>query len=511
MVAAPTRADVGNSNDTYGNFIAGEWRPAASGATFEDRNPADGDDLVGRFASSEAEEVGAAVAAAAEAADGWRRTSAIARANFLHKAANILEGRIRQVGRELTREEGKTLKEGIGETTRAVQILRYFAGEAQQPTGEHYPSATPATLLYTVREPLGVVAVITPWNFPIAIPAWKIAPALAFGNTLVFKPASATPLCAVRLVEALAEAGLPPGVLNLVTGGAAEVGDPLVRDDRVVGISFTGSNAVGSDLRRLAAERGAKLQLELGGKNPAIVLADADVDHALGHVVAGAMMSAGQKCTATSRAIVERPLVEQFTERLSQSIGSLTVGDPLAEGTQIGPLIDERAAERVAGEIDAAKEGGARLVAGGGRLRDNGRGKGAFVAPTLFGDVDPGSRLGQEELFGPVLGVIPVDGMEEAVAVANTVRFGLSASIFTCDLGKALAFVQEIQAGIVHVNSETAGAEPHVPFGGMKGSSSYSREQGKSAREFFTQVKTVYLDPPPTPVAEAERKASGTA
>ena len=252
--------------ETYGNYINGEWRPAASGGTFENRSPANTDDLVGHFAASAAEDVAAAVTAAAEAADGWRRTSPIARANILFKAAEILASRTEQIGRELTREEGKTLKEGLGETGRAVQILRYYAGEAQQPAGENYPSASPYTLLYTAREPLGVVALITPWNFPIAIPTWKVAPALAFGNTVVFKPASYTPLCAVRLTEALADAGLPPGVLNLVTGSAGSVGDPLVQDDRVVGISFTGSNQVGAELRMLAAKRGAKLQLELGGK-----------------------------------------------------------------------------------------------------------------------------------------------------------------------------------------------------------------------------------------------------
>ena len=496
MVASPPRAETTQAVQTYGNYIGGEWRPAASGETMENRNPADRDEVVGLFASSGAADVDAAIAAAEEAYRSWRFSSPMTRANILHKAANILESRIPEVGRELTREEGKTLKEGIGETTRAVQILRYFAGEAQQPSGEHYPSVNPHTLLYTTREPLGVVAVVTPWNFPIAIPAWKIAPALAFGNTVVFKPASLTPLTAVRLVEALDEAGLPAGVLNLVTGSAANVGDPLVRDPRVVAITFTGSNETGAELRRSAAERGAKLQLELGGKNPAIVLADADLDHALGHVVAGAMMSTGQKCTATSRAIVDRRIIDRFTEMLADRIGGLKVGDPLDAETQIGPLIDERAADRVAGEVDAAKQAGAELVVGGERL-GSGLERGAFLAPTLFADVDPTSRLGQDELFGPVLGVIPVDSMEEAMAVANQVKFGLSASIFTRDLGRALAFAREIEAGVVHVNSETAGAEPQVPFGGMKGSSSYSREQGKAAREFFTQMKTVYIDPPP--------------
>ena len=489
-------ATAQTETEIHGNYINGEWAPAASGETFENRSPADTSDLVGRFAASAKEDVERAVAAAAEAAEGWRQTSPIARANILHKAAEILAGRQAEIGRELTREEGKTLKEGIGETGRAVQILRYFAGEAQQPSGEHYPSMNPLTLLYTLREPLGVVALITPWNFPIAIPAWKMAPALAFGNTVVFKPASLTPLCAVRLTQALADAGLPPGVLNLVTGGASAVGDPLVRDPRVAGISFTGSNAVGAELRKLAAETGAKLQLELGGKNPAIVLADADLDHALTHVVAGAMMSTGQKCTATSRAIVDRRVAAQFTRDLTDRIGALKVGDPLATETQIGPAVSAEAADRIVADVAAAKGDGALLV-GGDRLRANGHGRGHFVAPTLFGDVDPESTLGQEELFGPVLGVIPVDGLDEALAVANRVRFGLSASLFTRDLGTALAFVRGIQAGIVHVNSETAGAEPHVPFGGMKGSSSYSREQGKAAREFFTQTKTVYVDPPP--------------
>jgi acyl-CoA reductase-like NAD-dependent aldehyde dehydrogenase len=493
MVASTARAE---SVETYGNFISGQWRPSTSGEVIENRNPADRDEVIAQFAASSAPDVSDAVAAAADAYRSWRLSSPIARANILHKAANILESRISEVGRELTREEGKTLKEGVGETTRAVQILRYFAGEAQQPTGEHYPSANPQTLLYSTREPLGVVAVITPWNFPIAIPAWKIAPALAFGNSVVFKPASLTPLTAVRLVEALAEAGLPAGVLNLVTGSAAEVGEPLVRDPRVVAISFTGSNETGAALRRVAAERGAKLQLEMGGKNPAIVLADANLEHATGQVVAGAMMSTGQKCTATSRAIVDRRIADRFTELLTDRIGGLKVGNPLEADTQIGPLIDEGAAQRVAGEIDAARAAGSELVLGGGRL-GGALDRGAFVAPALFTGVDPGSRLGQQELFGPVLGVIPVDGIGEAIAVANQVKFGLSASLFTRDLAQALTFAREIEAGIVHVNSETAGAEPHVPFGGMKGSSSYSREQGKAAREFFTQTKTVYIDPPP--------------
>jgi aldehyde dehydrogenase (NAD+) len=492
-----TATATSSATATYGNYINGQWQPAASGETFENRNPANQDDLVGLFASSGPEDVDAAYAAAEAAFDGWRRTSAIQRAAILHKAAEILASRANEIGRELTREEGKTLKEGIGETNRAAQILRYYAGEIQQPDGEHYPSANYTTMLYTVREPLGVVGIVTPWNFPIAIPAWKVAPAIAFGNTVVFKPASDAPLCSVRLVEALHEAGLPAGVVNLVTGGASGVGQPLFRDPRVVAISFTGSTAVGQELRQIAAERGTKLQLELGGKNPAIVLADADMDHALQQVINGAMMSTGQKCTATSRAIIERARLDEFTTKLSERIRGMKVGDGQDPDTQMGPVINAKAAERIVGDIRKGASEGAELVAGGDVLTDNGRGKGHFVAPTLFSGVSSDSYLGQEELFGPVLGVMAVDSLEEAIQVANSVRYGLSASIFTRDLGKAMTFAREMQAGIVHINSETAGAEPQVPFGGYKSSSSYSREQGKSAREFFTQVKTIYMDQPP--------------
>ena len=482
-----------NGVPEYGLYINGEWT-TGSGKTIENRNPARPDDLIGTFAAASGDDTRRAIDAAAEAKRAWGGTSAIERANILYKASEILAARAEDVGRELTREEGKTLPEGIGETKRAVQILRYYAGEAQQPDGEHYPSANTKTLLYTVREPIGTVGIITPWNFPIAIPAWKIAPALAFGNTVVFKPASLTPLCAVRLVEALHEAGVPKGVLNLVPGSGAEVGDVIVNDERVEAISFTGSNAVGRQIKKDVAERGAKVQLEMGGKNPAIVLADADLDHAVAQVIAGAMNSTGQKCTATSRAIVDRSLLGDVTDRIVKKAASLKVGDPQEAGVNIGPLVSSEAAESVLGSIEKGKKG-ASLAHGGGRPDISGNGH--FVSPTVFTDVASDSFLGQEELFGPVLGVIPVDGIDEAVAVANEVRYGLSASIFTRDIGKALAFVREVQAGIVHVNSETAGAEPQVPFGGYKGSSSYSREQGKSAREFFTQVKTVYFDPPP--------------
>lgn len=483
---------------TVGNLIGGEWRAAASGGTFENRNPADRDDLVARHAASGPDDLDAAFAAAAEAFPAWRRTPGIVRGNVLYRAAEILASRVEGIARELTREEGKTLREATGETMRAVAILRYYAGECAQPSGEMYPSANPATMLYTLREPLGVVTIITPWNFPIAIPAWKLVPALAFGNAVVIKPATDAPLCTVRLAECLTEAGLPAGVLNVVTGSARELGDGLVTDERSVAVSFTGSDATGKHIRELASAHGKKVQLELGGKNPAIVAADADLDHALTQVINGAMMSTGQKCTATSRAIVDRRIVGEFTERLGQRIAALTVGNGLDGATQVGPLINAAAAEAVASEVARARDEGTELVTGGQRLDAGDHARGHFLAPALFRDVSPLSRLGQDELFGPVLGVIPVDGMDEAISVANNVRYGLSASLFTRDLTRAMTFIQEIQAGIVHVNSETAGAEPQVPFGGYKGSSSYSREQGKAAREFFTQLKTVYLDPSPS-------------
>ena len=495
MVASPPRAESTQAVQTYGNYIAGEWRPAASGETMENRNPANRDEVVGLFASSGADDVDAAIAAAEEAYRSWRFSSPMTRANILHKAANILESRIPEVGRELTREEGKTLKEGIGETTRAVQILRYFAGEAQQPSGEHYPSVNPHTALHHPRATWGRSR---GHAVELSDRDSGLEDRSRFGVRQYRRLQAGQPDAADR--------GPPGGSARRgwSARGCAEPGHRVGRERRrPIGArpaggrhQFTGSNETGAELRRSAAERGAKLQLELGGKNPAIVLADADLEHALGQVVAGAMMSTGQKCTATSRAIVDRRIIDRFTEMLADRIGGLKVGDPLDAETQIGPLIDERAADRVAGEVDAAKQAGAELVVGGERL-GSGLERGAFLAPTLFADVDPKSRLGQDELFGPVLGVIPVDSMEEAMAVANQVKFGLSASIFTRDLGRALAFAREIEAGVVHVNSETAGAEPQVPFGGMKGSSSYSREQGKAAREFFTQVKTVYIDPPP--------------
>jgi len=484
---------------TYQNYIGGEWADARGGATLENRNPANPSDLIGLWPRSGAGDMAAAIDAAVAAAPGWAGTSALKRGEILLRAASLLEARAGEVAAAMTREEGKTGREATGETLRGVAILRYYAGEGSQPVGEVYPSANTRTLLYTLHVPLGIVGIITPWNFPVAIPLWKIAPALLYGNTVVFKPAELTPLTATLLVHILEEAGLPKGALNLVVGLGAEVGPTLTGDPRVTGVSFTGSNRVGREIGRVVQERGGKAQLELGGKNPVVVLADADLDQAAALTVQGAMMSAGQKCTATSRAIVERPVLEPFTRKVVERVESLVTGDGARERTNVSPLVSEAQRDRVKEYLDLAREEGVETLAGGGLLEGAEYQGGHFVQPTVYADVRPDSRLAQEEIFGPVVAIIPAEDYEEAVALANGVRFGLSASIFTRDIVRALRFAEDIKAGIVHINGETAGAEPQVPFGGMKESSSYSREQGKAAAQFFTQTKTVYLDHPATP------------
>ena len=489
-------ADQGTEVKTYRNYIGGEWVASASGQTSEDRNPARPGEIVGRFQASNKEDVDRAMDAAHGAFDAWRKTSPIARGNILYKASQLVERRADEIAEALTREEGKTLKEAKGETLRAASILRFFAGETYQPVGDRLPSANPETFLYTERVPLGVVAAISPWNFPIAIPAWKLAPALAYGNTVVFKPAELTPLTATLLVECLAEAGLPPGVLNLVTGSGRAIGDAIVEHEALSGITFTGSNAVGKSLYRkaLESERGVKVQLEMGGKNPVIVLADADLDQALQQTINGAMMSTGQKCTATSRAFIQRPIFDDFVDRLVRRTAELRIGDPLQPTTDMGPAVSEQQRDSILEYLEIGQAEGAEVLTGGEPPEDGDGGY--FVPPTVLGNMAPTMRLAQEEVFGPVLAVMPVADLEEAVELANDVRYGLSASIFTRDIATAFRFIRDVQSGIVHVNSETAGAEPQAPFGGMKASSSFSREQGKAAVEFFTQVKTVYFDMP---------------
>ena len=387
---------------------------------------------------------------------------------------------------------GKVIRDARAEVLRSAAVLRYFSGELLQPTGETYPSADPATLLLTVEEPLGVVCVITPWNFPFAIPTWKLAPAIGFGNAVVWKPAEAASGSAVMLAETLAAAGLPDGVLNLVTGRGREMSDPLTGDPRIAALSFTGSGPVGTRLRQAVADRNVKVQLELGGKNPAIVLADADLADAAVQVARGAMLSTGQRCTATSRVYVERSAAGRFRELLREAVEGLVVGDPFDDGTDVGPLSSTDQWDTVNGYLQIASDERAEVIAGTTTGKRDG---GCFVAPTVLAGVDGQSRLVREEIFGPVVVVQEVEGFDEALELANDTEFGLSSALFTRDIARALKFVRGTQSGVVHINRETAGVEPHVPFGGIKGSSSMSREQGKAARQFFTTTKTVYIRP----------------
>jgi alpha-ketoglutaric semialdehyde dehydrogenase len=478
---------------SLGSIVGGVVRGGAE--TSPDLNPAQPDTHVAVVSLAGPEIAEEAVAAAAAAFAAWRDTPAPARGDVLRLAADLLDARAAEIGRDLASEEGKTLAEAVGETKRAVAILRYFAGQTLEPDGETYASHTAQTFLYARREPLGVVVAITPWNFPIAIPAWKIAPALAFGNVVVWKPAEIVPLTASHFAVALYEAGLPPGALNLVLGRGSAVGDTLVGHPDVDAVTFTGSNAVGHAIQLKATEAGAKVQLELGGKNPAVVLADADLELAVEHVGRGAFLSAGQKCTATSRVLVEAAVFDEFAQRLSDLARTWPVGDPLDERTKVGPLASQAQLETVTGYLELAAEESADVLAGG--LDDRQGDGGYFLPPTVLAGLPATSRVVREEIFGPVAALLPVGSYAEAVELANDTPYGLTAAVFTRDLGRALAFARDVRAGVVKINQESAGLEFHVPFGGMRDSSSGSREQGKVARDFFTQWKTVYLDAEP--------------
>ena len=472
------------------NLIAGEWRASAAGATYEKHNPARPDEVVGEFPSSTEADVEAAVGAAADALPGWAGLPLAKRAAILGAAAALIEERAEAIARDMTREMGKPLREARLEAGRAATILRFFAGEAFRPVGELYEQAVTGGPVYTVRRPVGVVGLITPWNFPAAIPAWKLAPALIYGNTVVLKLAQDAPLTGLHLARALDDAGLPAGVLNVVVGRGSQVGTPLVHHPRVRAISFTGSVAVGEQIREEAGRLGKRVQLELGGQNPMIVMADADISRAVEAAYAGAFWSAGQKCTATRRIYVQEAAYDEFRSRLLARIDDGRVGDPSDPETEVGPLVNEQAMEDVLGAIERGRRDGARLLAGGERTSDDGW----VVAPTVFEDVADDAMLSCEEVFGPVTSLYRFDSLESAIARANAVEFGLSASIFTSDLVAAQRFVRELEAGILHVNSQTAGADVHVPFGGVKGSGFGPHEQGRAAREFYTEVITVYQD-----------------
>jgi aldehyde dehydrogenase (NAD+) len=474
----------------FANFVGGEWRPAASGKTYEKHSPWRPSETIGEFPASGAEDVDAAVEAAAAAFPEWSRRPGAQRAAILTAAADAIERRVEQLAQDMTLEMGKPLRESRGEAARGAAILRFFAGEAWRPKGELYEQSVTGGAVYTVRRALGVVGLITPWNFPAAIPLWKTAPALIYGNTVVMKLAQEAPLTGLHLAACFEEAGIPPGVFNIVVGRGSEVGTPLVEHPKVRAISFTGSVAVGEQVREEATKRGKRVQLELGGQNPLIVMADADLDRAVEAAFAGAFWSAGQKCTATRRIYVQAPAYDEFRERLLARIERGTVGDPSDPATEVGPIVNEKQLDEVLAGIARGRDEGGTVATGGDRADD----EAYLLQPTVFEGVGDDDFLSCEEVFGPVTSLYRFDDVDEALRRANAVAFGLSASIFTSNLGTATRFVNELEAGILHVNSQTAGADVHVPFGGIKGSGFGPHEQGRAAMEFYTEVVTVYQD-----------------
>lgn len=475
------------------NFVNGRWVESKTARIVERRNPANTDEVVARVPLSTREEMAEAIEAARAALPAWRETPAPQRGKILFKAVRLMEECKEELARLLTREEGKTLKDALGEVQRSINITEFMAGEARRMNGETTPSELPKNFSYTLRQPVGVVGAITPWNFPVAIPVWKIAPALVYGNTVVFKPATLTPLTAMKVVEIFAEAGAPAGTLNLVMGSGRETGDELVMNPGVHALSFTGSNEVGCKLYAAGAAGLKKVQCEMGGKNPVVVLADADMRLAVESVIAGAFASTGQRCTATSRVVIEESAADAFVAMLAERAGRYVVGDGLEPGVDMGPLVDENQMNTALKYIEIGKTEG-RLVCGGRRLSGPKFDQGWFVEPTVFDQVAAGSRLAQEEIFGPVLSVIRVKDFEEALAVANSVRYGLSSAIYSTDANKVFEFVNKIESGMTHVNSPTVGGEAHVPFGGAKDSSVGPREVGHVAMDFYTDTKIVYID-----------------
>ncbi len=469
------------------NVIAGEERDAQNREDVY--NPAHPQTVVGTVPRSSANDIDRAVHAANEARTGWRRLGSMARGNILFQAAQVLEAHVEELGQLAAAEMGKPIGEARGEAQRAVAILRYYGGEGFRTMGDVIPASNPQTLQYTVREPLGVVGLITPWNFPLAIPMWKAAPALVCGNTVVLKPAELSSLTAYRML-ALISSLFPPGVFNLVLGHGTEAGEAMIRHPDVNALSFTGSAAVGQHIAQIATARGIKYQLEMGGKNPVVVADDADIDLAVDFTVSGAMRSAGQKCTATSRVIVMDAVRAAFSHALVERVRTLKMGDPLDPQNYLGPVVSQAQHTKVLGLINQGQAEGGRVLLGGLVSEEQ---SGYFIPPTVFDEVVPTATIAQEEIFGPVVALLPVSNIDEAIRVANGVRYGLSASVFTRSLSTALTFVDGIQAGMVRVNEETAGVELQAPFGGMKASSSHSREQGHAAIEFYTETKTVAI------------------
>jgi aldehyde dehydrogenase (NAD+) len=475
----------------HANLVAGKW--VSGTEANRNLNPSNLDDLIGEYARADAAQAREAIAAAAAAAPGWARGNLQERADLLERIGSTILERRTELGTLLSREEGKTLPEGIGEASRAGYIFKFFAGEVVRLTGEKIPSTRPGVDVEITREPIGVVGIITPWNFPLAIPAWKIAPALAYGNCVVFKPADLVPGCGWALADIINQAGAPPGVFNLVMGRGSVVGEAIINAPEVAGVSFTGSVETGRAVARKAVERMAKVQLEMGGKNPLVIVDDADLAVAVNCATQGAYFSTGQRCTASSRFIVTEGIHDRFVAATIERLKALKVDDALKEGTEIGPVVDQTQLDQDLKYLDVGQKEGARLAFGGERLERSR--KGFYLCPALFTESTNAMRINREEIFGPVASVIRVRDYEEALAVANDTPFGLSSGIVTTSLKHASHFKRNSQAGMVMVNLPTAGVDYHVPFGGRKASSYGPREQGRYAVEFYTTVKTAYTAP----------------
>ncbi len=484
---------MGEKVEEYHNFIDGNWVKSVSGKTFEDRNPADREEIIGHFQKSDESDVDEAVKAALEAEKSWSQRAASQRGKFLRETAKIIEEKKEELTRTLTREEGKTLSEAGGEVQRTIDIFYYYAEKAKDLGGKVRSPGAEKKELYTKRQPLGVVGLITPWNYPIAIPAWKMAPALATGNTVIIKPASLAPNTCRKLVRCMEEAGVPNGVVNLVTGPGDVVGQAIATHEDIDAVSFTGSLKVGDLVYEQASKTGKRVQTEMGGKNPALIMESADVEKAADIVTKGAFGVTGQACTANSRAIVHEDLYDEFVHRIKEKVESVQIG-PGLQDPDMGPKVSKEELENTLEYIEIGKEE-AELVCGGEELDEGLHSKGHYVQPTVFKDVEPHMTIAQEEIFGPVLAVMKAEDYDEAVKIANGVDYGLSASIVTEELSEAHRFAEDSEAGVIKVNEKTTGLELHVPFGGFKGSSSETwREQGDAALDFYSISKTVYMN-----------------
>jgi aldehyde dehydrogenase (NAD+) len=480
--------------EVFKNFIGGKWVESRGGETFESRNPANRDEVIGVFQRSNKDDVVAAIDAASAAFRSWSRTPAPARAEVILRVGLLLEERKEELATLETCEMGKVLEEGRGDVQEAIDMAKFIAGEGRRLVGETVPSELRNKFAMLVRQPIGVVGLITPWNFPVAIPSWKIIPALLCGNTVVFKPAEDTPACATRFVQLFEEAGLPPGALNLVTGYGPEAGMPIVEDERVGMISFTGSSVVGREIAAKAGRSLKRVMLELGGKNPMIVLEDANLDLALEGALWGAFGTTGQRCTATSRIIVHRDVAREFGQRLVGRAKKLRVGFGLDAEVEVGPLVNEQQLKTVDNYVKLGMQEGAKLLLGGKPLTGGKYDRGFFYAPTVFSDVNYRMRIAQEEIFGPVVVIMEVSSYDEAITAANSTEYGLSSSIYTQNLNLAFRAVQDLEAGITYVNAPTIGAEIQLPFGGVKSTGNGHREAGSSAIKEFTEIKAVYVD-----------------